>query len=221
MYRALFSLLVIGTVAVAGVPSSSSNIDAAQRFTWGENVGWINWRGDVPTIGDGVIVALDHLSGFAWAENVGWINMGNGGGPYVNDLSDSSTFGVNIDPVTGELFGKAWGENIGWVNFDTAVLGGDRARFSACDRLFSGYVWAENVGWINLDDAIHYVSVGPCASGDLDCDGGVMLDDYPGFTASLDGPGVTATCSVFDTDADNDVDLNDYAEMQRVFTAAP
>lgn len=221
MYRTFFSLLVVGTLSAAS-GTGSSNINPAHRFSWGENIGWINWQHDTPLAGDGVLVDVDHLAGFTWAENVGWINLGNGGGPYANDPEDSATFGINVDPSTGDLYGLAWGENIGWVNFDTtAALGQDRARFDNCNRRFVGYVWAENIGWINLNDATHFVAVGPCVAGDLDCDGEVTLDDFAGFALSLSGPDVTTACSAFDVDGDNDVDLADYAEMQRVLTAAP
>ena len=220
MNRVSFSVLLIGAATMAGVPASS-NIDAAHRFTWGENMGWVSWRGDTPNPGDGVFVALDHLGGFAWAENVGWINLGNGGGPYANDVNDSATFGVNVDPQTGDLSGMAWGENIGWVDFDTTAFGADRANYSVCDRSFSGFAWAENVGWINLSDAAHFLAVGPCESGDLDCDGTIRLDDYAGFANWFDGPGAVTTCSLFDADNDGDIDLMDFAKVQLALVASP
>ena len=73
MYRIIFSLLAVGTLTVAS-GTGSSNIDPAHRFSWGENIGFINWQHDAPLTGDGVFVEVDHLSGFAWAENVGWAN---------------------------------------------------------------------------------------------------------------------------------------------------
>ena len=221
MYRIFFSLLAVGTLTGAS-GMGSSNIDPAHRFSWGENIGWVNWQHDTPLAGDGVFVDVDHLAGFAWAENVGWINMGNGGGPYANSPGDSSTFGVNLNGSTGILSGFAWGENIGWVNFDTsAARGQDGARFDNCNRRFRGYVWGENVGWINLNDATHFVAVGPCVAGDLDCDGEVTLDDFAGFPSSLSGPEAATACSAFDVDNDNDVDLVDFAELQRLFMEAP
>lgn len=218
MYRIIFLLLAVGTLAVAS-GMGSSNIDPAHRFSWGENIGFINWQHDTPLAGDGVFVDVDHLAGFAWAENVGWINMGNGGGPYANDVGDSSTFGVNLNPGTGILSGFAWGENIGWVNFDTsAARGQDGARFDNCNRRFRGYVWGENIGWINLDDATHFVAIGPCGNGDFECDGDVELDDYAAFENVFFGPNVPVECTAFDADADTDVDLFDFSAMQAAFT---
>lgn len=220
MKTTLLLTIVVLVVPIAGL-LGLSNIDPVQKFSWGENIGWLNWQHNASNPGDGIVVTATHLTGFAWAENVGWINLGNGG-PYANDPMDSSTFGVNVDPTTGELFGKAWGENIGWINFDTsATLEQDRARFDNCNRRFFGYAWGENVGWINLNDATHFVAVGPCVAGDLDCDGEVTLEDFADFPSSLGGPDVTTTCSAFDTDDDNDVDLVDYAEMQRIFMTVP
>ena len=41
-----------------------------------------------------------------------------------------------------------------------------------------------------------------------------------GFASSLSGPDMGTTCSAFAFDDDNDVDLLDYAEMQRIFMTA-
>ena len=213
-----------------GVVVSSTYLSG---YVWAENAGWINMGngggpyandpGDSSTFGVNLNPGTGNLSGFAWAENIGWINLGDGfpedGVHYAN--IDASDFGVNIDPESSDLSGLAWGENIGWINFDTTSFGDQRARFDECDHRFFGYAWAENVGWINLHNATHFVAVGPCAAGDLNCDGEVTLDDFAGFPSSLSGPDATTACSAFDVDHDTDVDLVDYAEMQRVFMAAP
>lgn len=217
--------VVIACFVVAACASSLAepNVDPDHRFAWSENVGWTNWRHDTPNKNDGIVVEETFLSGFVWSENVGWINLGDGfptdGVHYAN--TDDTNFGVNLDSKNGNLFGLAWGENVGWINFDTTSFGDERARFDECEHRFFGNAWAENIGWINLNDAIHFVAVGPCAAGDLDCDGDVALNDLAGFSSSLSGPDATTTCSAFDVDDDNDVDLADYAEMQRVFMAAP
>lgn len=209
-------------VALCAVTAATSNIDPDHRFAWSENVGWTNWR-DANAAEDGVVVDDSFLAGFVWAENIGWINLGDGipgdGIHYAN--TDDTNFGVNLNSESGDLFGLAWGESVGWINFDTAVLGGDHARFDECEHRFFGYAWAENVGWINLNDATHFVAVGPCAAGDLDCSGEVTLDDFAGFPSSLSGPDAATACSAFDVDDDNDVDLVDYAEMQRAFMTLP
>ncbi len=215
-------VVALGLIAVATVVADSS-VDPEHRSSWCENVGWTNWQHDTPNPGDGVFVGNSFLAGFVWAENVGWVNLGDGipgdGVHYAN--IDGDDFGVNVDPVSGDLFGWGWGENVGWINFDTRSFGDERARFDECDHRFLGYAWGENIGWINLDDATHYVAVGPCLAGDLDCDGNVALDDFAGFVTAMSGPDVSTTCSAFDADSDDDVDMADFAVLQRLFETAP
>jgi hypothetical protein len=82
------------TVAVAATYLlSPSNIDPAHKFSWGENIGWMNWL-DADGGADGVFVGADFLSGYIWMENAGWLNVGNGNGPYGN--TGGADFGVNI-----------------------------------------------------------------------------------------------------------------------------
>ena len=65
--------LTIGVLLARSV-LAQSNIDPAHRFTWAENVGWLNWR---PDSGYGVRVHDTYLSGHVWGENVGWLNFGS------------------------------------------------------------------------------------------------------------------------------------------------
>jgi hypothetical protein len=135
-----------------------TSIDSVFKYSWGENIGWLNWR-DANGGSQGVEYHSNHLAGYIWAENVGFVNVGNGGGPYTN--TNDTNYGVNI-LGGGNLAGYAWGENIGWINFDTAAaLGGagQQARYDAGANRFRGYAWGENVGWINLDDPTQYVGV--------------------------------------------------------------
>jgi hypothetical protein len=159
MKRITAVVLTITATALAFL--GYSNIDPDHRSSWGENVGWLDWR--VAGNGtSGVVIESDHLSGFIWAENIGWINLGSGG-PYLN--TDDTNFGVNILPG-GDLEGYAWAENAGWINFgvgsewDDIDLDPDRPRFDDVAGRFRGYAWAENLGWINLDDSVHYVGLG-------------------------------------------------------------
>ncbi len=150
--------IVISTLLATGVAAglfTSSNIEPAHKFSWGENIGWLNWR-DANGGADGVVVRPNFLAGNVWAENAGWINLGNGMGPYAN--TDGSNFGVNILP-NGDTSGFGWGENIGWVNFATGGNAPNQARYDRTARRFRGYAWGENVGWINLDDPTHFVAV--------------------------------------------------------------
>jgi hypothetical protein len=86
--------MVLCLVAVA--QAATGNIDAVDKWAWGTNVGWINFR---PTHG-GVTVYDDHLEGYAWGENIGWIRLG-----------------THTDLANGRFDGYAWGENVGWIHF--------------------------------------------------------------------------------------------------------
>ena len=157
MFSAKGALLLF-LLSAAAPAYGQSNIDADDRFCWGENVGWINWR-DANDAADGVSVDSTFLSGFAWGENVGWINLGAGrpadGRHFKNATGED--FGVNID-ADCNLFGLAWGENLGWINFDTRDKGGERARVDCRTRRLRGHVWGENIGWLNLDDGEWFVA---------------------------------------------------------------
>jgi hypothetical protein len=172
-------------LGIATIATADSNIDSVNKWAWGENVGWLNWR-DANGGTQGVEVLNDHLEGFIWAENVGWINVGNGGGPYAN--TDNTNFGVNIDPATGNLSGFAWGENIGWVNFEGGALASPAqpAQLDFANNRFRGFAWGENIGWINLDDPINFVEVldNACLF-DFNGDGQVDGADFGTFGAAF------------------------------------
>lgn len=131
--------------AAASAPAQST-IDPVSPYAWGENIGWINFRGDGP---NGVVVSPTHLSGFAWSENFGWINLGEGPVNLVQYSQGSGDTGVNKDGA-GNLSGWAWGENIGWIAFDTSGSGGSQVTVDGSGH-FHGYAWGENVGWIAMD----------------------------------------------------------------------
>jgi len=233
-----FGVLVLGGLLSGTQALSQSNIHPTNKFSWGENIGWTNWR-DANGGADGVLVGATHLSGFTWGENVGWINVGDGsptdGNQYAN--TDGSDFGVNVD-ANGDLFGFAWGENIGWVNFDTRSKGAERARLDLVAQRFRGYAWGENVGWINLDDSTHFVEFGGLSGrqlpGDCNQDGDLDLSDavctlgvlftgnpptFPCGDGSLTDPG---TILLIDWQPDGAVDLSDaVAALTFIFSGGP
>jgi len=105
----------------------AGNIDPANKFAYGENIGWINFD---PSQGGGVTVTDSTITGKAWGENIGWINLSPATGGVANDGA-------------GNLSGYAWGENIGWINFNGVTINPSSGEFS-------GYAWGENIGWINF-----------------------------------------------------------------------
>lgn len=222
----LMSIRVTTAAALLSAPATSyaqSDVDASDKFAWGENIGWTNWRDAGSPAGmQGAVVHDTFLAGFVWAENVGWINLGDGtpanGTVYAN--ATGADFGVNRDLGTGNLSGRAWGENIGWLNFAAGALTipANNARIvsegGAC-RL-RGFVWGENVGWISLDGDTHFVGLpGVCDEpcdlvGDVDDDGDVDLQDLAyllGHFGTISG----ATEADGDLEGDGDVELQDLA----------
>jgi len=191
---------ILTTITASLVSASDalaqSNVDPADKWSWGENIGFMNWR-DANGGAQGVVVGQNILAGFIWAENVGWINVGDGspdsGSQYSNATGQDA--GVNI-LNDGFLAGLAWGENIGWINFATEpFIGADGARLQG-GRL-RGFAWAENAGWINLDDA--EIFVGLNCPADLNADGvvdgadlGLLLGAWgpAGGQVDLNGDGV-------------------------------
>jgi hypothetical protein len=187
MHRTLqLSLAVVGLAGGLAVAQSNIDNSVPDKYAWGENVGWTNWR-DANGGTQGVNVGGFILSGFIWGENIGWINVGDGTPatpPYYANV-DGTDFGVNIDP-DGDLHGFAWSENGGWINFDGGAMAtpAQPARIVCASppgqplaRLI-GYVWAENFGWINLDvvDTGKFVAV-ELASTPLSCD--LNHDGFP------------------------------------------
>lgn len=147
----LFVVLLLGAFDAAFADTSTFGED--DRYAWGANVGWVNFRSDQPSVGDGVAVYDHFLGGYAWAPNLGWVNFGDGSPTnrvaYVN--TDETDFGVNHDGA-GNLSGFAWAQNVGWINFGWATNGDpNRPRFNVQDGVFSGFAWAANVGWITLE----------------------------------------------------------------------
>jgi len=187
-----------GLVCILGAAAlAQTDVSGVNKFAWGENVGFLNWRdAGEPAGSAGVSFEGDHLAGWIWGENIGWIRVGVGGGPYAND--SASDFGVNVDPATGELTGFAWGENVGWINFGTtSVIGADGARLDLAADRFRGFAWGENIGWINLDDGTVFVSLVEPAdlNGDGIVDGadlGALLGAWGSTdpSADLNGDGI-------------------------------
>ncbi|MBK7403080.1 MAG: hypothetical protein IPJ41_00255 [Phycisphaerales bacterium] len=206
----------------APIASAQSDVSPSHKFTWGENIGFMNWRdaGD-PVAQQGVRFhdAPNNnafLSGFVWAENTGWINLGDGspadGRAYGN--TDGADCGVNIDDG-GSLSGLGWGENIGWVNFSTKGALKDSnqdAKFDFAAHRIRGYAWGENVGWINMDDDEDYVAF-LCVA-DFNADGVVDTRDVLAFLNAW-----VARDSRADINGDGVIDTRDVLAFLNLWTA--
>jgi hypothetical protein len=142
LYGCLFSLWLL---MFCCVNLYSENIDPDEdgsQYTYGENVGWMNFEPNIVGPNVGATVSDSNLTGFIWAENIGWINLWPQYGGVINDGN-------------GVLSGLAWGENVGWLNFDPNVPGDPNVYGVTIDADgdFDGWAWGENIGWIHFQAA--------------------------------------------------------------------
>lgn len=154
LWRRLWFCVAACLLLTALCPAAAANVDPANKYAWGQNVGWANFA---PTNG-GVTVHFDgtsgYLTGTVWGENIGWIKLGdNSGGPYNNN--SPADWGVNLDG-SGSLSGYAWGENVGWIKFATAY---SQVTIDQTVGRFDGYAWGENIGWIRFKGSVSNYNV--------------------------------------------------------------
>src|ERR1043166_7128494 len=166
MRKSHFTYLVIALLAWTGVAPAASTINAVNKYAYGANNGWMDWRGDTNS---GAVIGEYVCSGYVYAANVGWINLGAGAptnGIQYKNLS-ANDFGINNDGF-GNLRGYAWGANIGWINFET----NGAPRVDLKTGKMSGSVYSANCGWINLSDAFAVVQTDTIRGGaDTDANG--------------------------------------------------
>lgn len=213
--------VLMACLCVSVASANPLSVDSERKWSWGENVGFMNWRDAGSPVGaQGAMLFPDVLAGYVWCENIGYVNLGDGSP--ANGMAYSNTsgvdHGVNIAP-DGRLSGLAWGENVGWINFDTfAVLAGQglHARFDRSALRLMGYAWAENIGWVNLNDAQHYVAFN-CPA-DFNADGFLDFFDFDDFVTCFES-GVCPPGRSADIDGDGFVDFFDFDEFIAAFEA--
>ena len=165
--------------------AQTSNIDPAHKFSWGENIGWMNWQAAGNPVGSqGALINPNILSGYVWCENVGYLSLGDGspanGSAYAN--LNGTDFGVNL-LGDDRLAGLAWGENIGWINLDdpTHYVGTSCPADFNCDGFLD---------FFDYDDYVTTYEGGtPPAcrtSADFNGDGFVDFFDYDDFVAMFE-----------------------------------
>jgi len=151
MMRTLLLVVFTTVVAFRSPAFTLSTIDATNKFSYGANVGWMDWRGDIV---NGVIIDEYVCRGSIYSANVGWISLGNGSP--LNSVQyknvSAADFGVNHDGL-GNLRGFAYGANIGWINFENIGA----PKVDLLTGKLSGYAWSANCGWISLSNAAAYV----------------------------------------------------------------
>lgn len=190
------------TIALAGLSPGQGSFGTSEKYAWAGNFGWIAFRHDSPSPGDGVAVGETFLSGYAYSPNVGWVRFGTApanGHTYTNTGSDH---GVNHDGK-GNLDGYAWGANIGWIDFGWArPTDNNRPRFSIQTGAMTGFAYSPNTGWINL--ATNLLTVSSILRPDTDTDGISDAWEHQKFG------NLTAANASTDTDKDGVSDLNEY-----------
>jgi hypothetical protein len=163
---------VLALAVLVSHAGAASTINSVNKYSYGANIGWVDWRGDVA---NGAAIGAFVCSGSIYAANVGWIDLGDGtpanGIRYQNNAA--TDFGVNHDG-TGNLGGYAYGANIGWLTFTNRDATGttyDGPKVDLLTGRLSGFVWSANCGWISLSNQFAFVQTdtmdcGPDTDGD-------------------------------------------------------
>jgi hypothetical protein len=162
----LLALLSAFSLQPSALLHAATTIDAVNRYAYGANLGWVDWRGDTA---NGAVIGEYVCSGYIYSANVGWIALGSGspanGIQYQNN--SATDFGVNQDGL-GDLSGYAWGANIGWITFEQTY---GQPKVNLLTGQLSGSVWSANCGWISLSNAVAYVQTDSIQPGALAPDG--------------------------------------------------
>ncbi len=195
--RKILGILLLLTLLSVG--QAASTVDAVDKFTYGANISWLNWRGDTNS---GVVISETVCSGNIYAANVGWINLGSGSPTnsihYQNHSAND--FGVNID-TAGNLRGQAYGANIGWLTFENT--GGPKVNLVTGQ--LSGSIWSANCGWISLNNSTAFVRTDAITLG-ADTDGDGIADAWERQNFG----NLTTATATSDTDHDGVTDLQEY-----------
>jgi hypothetical protein len=197
--KKIVTFLFLALVATA---HAATNINATNAYSWGANVGFVNWRGDGA---NGGVIGEYVLGGFVYGANIGWINLGSyNPANHIQYQNNSATdFGVNFTRVTStiaNLRGFAYGANIGWINFEDT---GNPTVDLTTNRLH-GFAYSANVGWINLGELGVVLQSDSIAPG-IDTDNDELPD---GFEATFFGHlGVDPNA---DPDGDGESNLSEY-----------
>lgn len=153
------SRALIALTLPALLPAQTSILDSAP-FSWGPNIGWIDWRGNLTS--GAVLNNPPVASGFIYSANIGWIHLGDGtptdGIAYGNNTADD--YGVNLDttnPGIILLSGYAYSANAGWISFE-GTDPATRPRIDKATGRLAGYAYGANIGWLPLDAAEFGVS---------------------------------------------------------------
>lgn len=166
-FRNYFLLpLICAVIFGPGSVSAETTVNGTDKFSYGANLGWINWQGDET---NGAAFSIAYASGFIYGANIGWVSLGDGTPSNGTDYGNASAadFGVNVDadsdPDFFLLSGRGYSANIGWINFDVEAQTGPagRPRIDKADARLKGFAYSANLGWLALEsDGIAIVRTG-------------------------------------------------------------
>jgi hypothetical protein len=200
MMRLLLALVLFATALPA---LAQSTIDPAKKFSYGANIGWINWKPDQPAPSGGAVTGEAVLAGKIYSANCGWIDLGDGtpanGVAYQNN--SATDFGVNVT-AGGALVGFAYGANIGWINFEQTF---GQPKINLLTGGFSGFAYGANVGWINLGTG----DLGTLTIQCTDVDGDGIGDEFE----QQNFGNLTTANATTDFDRDGASDFQEYAAL--------
>ncbi|HEX5398711.1 MAG TPA: hypothetical protein VFY06_06655 [Verrucomicrobiae bacterium] len=196
---ALFMLVSAFSLFPSALLHAGTTIDTANHYTYGANLGWMDWRGDTAS---GAAIGEYICSGYIYSANVGWISLGSStpaDGIYYQNNS-ATDWGVNQDGL-GNLRGYAWGANIGWINFEKTGA----PKVDLYTGKLSGYIYSANCGWISLSNAYADLQTDTIAPG-TDTDG----DGIPDAWELQEFGNLTTANATSDFDGDGVSDRNEY-----------
>lgn len=199
-------LALLLLLALAGRTWAATTINSVNRYSYGANSGWMDWRGDVV---NGAVIGEFICTGDIYGANIGWIRLGSGapanGIRYQNN--SAADYGVNHDGL-GNLLGYAYGANIGWLTFTNRDATGafyDGPKVDLLTGRMSGFVWSANCGWISLSNQFAFVQTDKIQMGG-DSDG----DGIPDAWELLKFGNLTTANGTSDRDGDGLSDVGEY-----------
>ena len=202
--KTMYFVMILFALAVD--QRAATTINAVNKFAYGANIGWMDWRGDVAS---GAVIGEFICTGDIYAANVGWIRLGSGtpanGIRYQNNAA--ADYGVNHDGF-GNLRGYAYGANIGWLTFTNRDATGavyDGPKVDLLTGRLSGSVWSANCGWISLSNQFAFVQTDLIRMG-ADSDG----DGIPDAWERLNFGNLSTANGTSDRDGDGSTDLSEY-----------
>src|SRR5882757_2432632 len=68
-------LTLLWLAAALAVGEAATTINTANKFAYGANLGWLDWRGDTA---NGAVIGEYVCSGSIYSANTGWISLGGG-----------------------------------------------------------------------------------------------------------------------------------------------